>query len=373
MKTLEWAAAAALVALAFYLLTAGEALLLPLVIAVAFWHLINTLARAFHRPAVGRFRIPMPLCLTASILTFLLSIWAVVDFLGDSVEEVVEAAPGYQENLTRRLNGLPFVDAAAFEDRSFSQLLTEWIDIPAYAASIASSFAGVLASGGLILIYMGFLFLEQGRFGDKLAALMADPGKEENARRILARIRDDIRKYIGIKVLTSALTGTISYAFLVLAGVDFAEIWGLLIFLLNFIPTIGSIVATIFPALIALAQSEGYSLFFMVLLGIGAVQVGIGNVLEPRLMGSSFNLSPLVILLNLALWGTIWGIPGMFLCVPLLIIVAIVLSYFPRTRPFAILLSSDGRLRVPAEDVVDPFALRDPGALLGDGRERRDG
>lgn len=375
MKTLDWAAAAALVALAFYLLTAGEALLLPLVIAVAFWHLINTLARAFHRLSVGRFRIPMPLCLAASILSFLLSIWAVVDFLGNSVEEVVEAAPAYQENLTRRLNSLPFVDAAAFEDRSFSQLLTEWIDIPAYAASIASSFAGVLASGGLILIYLGFLFLEQGRFGDKLAALVADPGKEENARRIFIRIRDDIQKYIGIKVLTSTLTGVISYAFLVLAGIDFAEIWGLLIFLLNFIPTIGSIVATVFPAMIALAQSEGYTLFFVVLLGIGAVQVGIGNILEPRLMGSSFNLSPLVILVNLALWGYIWGVPGMFLCVPLLIIVAIVLSYFPRTRPLAIILSSDGRLRVPAEKAVDPFALRDPGVLLGDGREgpERDG
>jgi predicted PurR-regulated permease PerM len=148
--------------------------------------------------------------------------------------------------------------------------------------------------------------------------------------------------------------------------VDFAAVWGLLIFLLNFIPTVGSIVATIFPALIALAQSDGYTLFFLVLLGIGALQICIGNILEPRLMGSSFNLSPVVILLNLALWNAIWGIPGMFLCVPFLIIVAIVLSHFPQTRPVAIMLSSDGNLRVPKEKIITNFSLNpSSSSLLG--------
>ena len=127
--------------------------------------------------------------------------------------------------------------------------------------------------------------------------------------------------------------------------VDFAGVWGLIIFLLNFIPTVGSLVATIFPALIAFAQSDGYTLFLFVLSGIGAIQVCIGNILEPRLTGSSFNLSPIVILLNLALWGYIWDIPSMFLCVPFLIIITIVFSHFPQTRPIAVMLSSDGKLR----------------------------
>ena len=114
-----------------------------------------------------------------------------------------------------------------------------------------------------------------------------------------------MKRFIGVAgnvgVGKSTLTGLLSYAYLMIVGVDFAGVWGLLIFLLNFIPTVGSIIATIFPALIALAQSDGYTLFFLVLIGIGAFQVGIGNVLEPRLMGSSFNLSPIIILLNLAL------------------------------------------------------------------------
>ncbi|GEM_PF-3756360 len=121
----------------------------------------------------------------------------------------------------------------------------------------------------------------------------------------------------------------------------------LLIFLLNFIPTIGSIVATLFPSLMALAQSsDGFGLFFAVLLGITSLQILIGNIIEPRITGRSLNLSPVVILFNLALWGSIWGVPGMFMCVPLLIITTIVLAHFPRTRPIAILLSSDGRVNI---------------------------
>jgi predicted PurR-regulated permease PerM len=366
MKVLNFTASAVLVTLVFYLLVVGESLLLPLVIAIALWYLINTLARGFNRIEVASFKFPMPVCLAASLFTFLLLIWALVNFLSASADDVLDVAPVYQENLTRRLESVPFIDFAAFEERSLSELITDWIDIPSYATSIASSFAGILANGGLILIYLGFLFLEQGHFSNKISALVSNPDREDEAHRIITRIRDDIQKYISIKMFTSSLTGFLSFTFLFTVGVDFAAVWGLLIFLLNFIPTVGSIVATIFPALIALAQSDGYTLFFLVLLGIGALQICIGNILEPRLMGSSFNLSPVVILLNLALWNAIWGIPGMFLCVPFLIIVAIVLSHFPQTRPVAIMLSSDGNLRVPKEKIITNFSLNpSSSSLLG--------
>tara|TARA_B100000749_G_scaffold13585_1_gene10882 strand:+ start:4144 stop:5274 length:1131 start_codon:yes stop_codon:yes gene_type:complete len=356
MKILNYTATAVLIFLIFYLLFIGKDLLLPLVIAIALWYLINVLARAFSHIAIGGFRFPMPVCLTASFLTFIFLILALINFLSSTVGDVLDVAPIYQENLTTRLENLSFVDMSEFEGQSLPQLLTTWLDIPSFLTSIASSLTGILASGGLILIYIGFLFLEQGHFTNKITALVADPNKEQDANKIINRIRDDIQKYITIKIITSSLTGMLSYIILRIADVDFAGVWGLLIFLLNFIPTIGSIIATIFPALIALAQSDGYTLFLVVLFGIGALQVCIGNILEPRLMGSSFNLSPIIILLNLALWGYIWGIPGMFLCVPFLIIVTIILSHFPQTRPMAIILSSDGRLRVPIEKTVGAFS-----------------
>ena len=356
MKILNYTATAVLIFLVFYLLFIGKDLLLPLVIAIALWYLINVLARAFSHIAIGGFRFPMPVCLTASFLTFIFLILALINFLSSTVGDVLDVAPIYQENLTTRLENLSFVDMSEFEGQSLPQLLTTWLDIPSFLTSIASSLTSILASGGLILIYIGFLFLEQGHFTNKITALVADPNKEQDANKIINRIRDDIQKYITIKVITSSLTGILSYIILRIVDVDFAGVWALLIFLLNFIPTIGSIIATIFPALIALAQSDGYTLFLVVLFGIGALQVCIGNILEPRLMGSSFNLSPIIILLNLALWGYIWGIPGMFLCVPFLIIVTIILSHFPQTRPMAIILSSDGRLRVPIEKTVGEFS-----------------
>ena len=357
MKILNYTATAVLIFLIFYLLFIGKDLLLPLVIAIALWYLINVLARAFSHIAIGGFRFPMPVCLTASFLTFIFLILALINFLSSTVGDVLDVAPIYQENLTTRLENLSFVDMSEFEGQSLPQLLTTWLDIPSFLTSIASSLTGILASGGLILIYIGFLFLEQGHFTNKITALVADPNKEQDANKIINRIRDDIQKYITIKVITSSLTGILSYIILRIADVDFAGVWGLLIFLLNFIPTIGSIIATIFPALIALAQSDGYTLFLVVLFGIGALQVCIGNILKPRLMGSSLNLSPIIILFKLALWGYIWGIPGMFLCVPFLIIVTIILSHFPQTRPMAIILSSDGRLRVPIEKTVGAFSF----------------
>ena len=92
-------------------------------------------------------------------------------------------------------------------------------------------------------------------------------------------------------------------------------------------------------------------------------------ILSITLMGSSFNLSPIIILLNLALWGSIWGIPGMFLCVPFLIIVAIILSHFPQTRPIAIFLSSDGNLRVPEDKIIQAFDLGSSSGLLGQSKQ----
>ena len=345
MKVLNYLAVFIFVVLAFYLLYIGKDLLLPLVIAIALWYLIFTLGNAFARVSVGQFQFPKSVCLMASFFTFIGLAWLVINFLSSTVDDVLEIAPVYQENLNARLESLAFVDIGEFEGQSFGQLLSSWIDIPAYARSIASSLTSILASGGLILIYLGFLFLEQGHFNKKIAALVSDREREKDINKLLHRIRDDIQKYVIIKVFTSSLTGILSYVFLRFMEVDFAGVWGLIIFLLNFIPTVGSIVATIFPALIAFAQSDGYSLFLIVLSGVGLIQICIGNILEPRLTGSSFNLSPIVILLNLALWGYIWDIPGMFLCVPFLIIITIILSHFPQTRPIAVMLSSDGKLR----------------------------
>ena len=120
--------------------------------------------------------------------------------------------------------------------------------------------------------------------------------------------------------------------------------WAFLIFLLNFIPTIGSLIATTFPAVFALLQFGEFSYLVMVLVFVGLIQVAVGNVLEPKLMGNSLNISPLVAILSLTFWGAIWGVTGMFLSVPITVILVIIFSHFESTRPVAIMLSEKGKV-----------------------------
>ena len=145
--------------------------------------------------------------------------------------------------------------------------------------------------------------------------------------------------------MVSALTGIISYIILLWVGVDYAPFWALLIFMLNYIPTIGSMVAVLLPTTLALVQFDTFGPFVTLLVSLGTVQVLIGNVLEPRLMGSSLNLSPLVVILALSLWGQMWGVTGMFLSVPITVISMIVLANFPQTRAIAVAMSENGRLK----------------------------
>ncbi len=138
------------------------------------------------------------------------------------------------------------------------------------------------------------------------------------------------------------LTGASSYVILLVVGVDFAGFWGFIIFLLNYIPTIGSLLGILLPALLAVVQFATLGPVLAVLIGGGLTQFAIGNLVEPRLMGTSLNISPLVVLISLAVWGSIWGLAGMFLSVPLTMIAMIVFSYFRPTRPIAILISGNG-------------------------------
>ncbi|MEO1224292.1 MAG: AI-2E family transporter, partial [Pseudomonadota bacterium] len=153
-----------------------------------------------------------------------------------------------------------------------------------------------------------------------------------------------------VKTLTSLMTGLASYTVLRLVGVDFAETLALIIFLLNYIPNIGSILGIVFPAMIALVQFDTLAPFLIATPILIAIQVIIGNLVEPMLMGRSLNLSSFVIILALVFWGVIWGIPGMFLSVPITVVALIVCSHIRGARWIAILLSKDGQIDFDEDD-----------------------
>ena len=177
---------------------------------------------------------------------------------------------------------------------------------------------------------------------------------------IYADIDHGVRHYLTIKTLMSAATGTLVWIILSLFGLPLAGVFGILAFLLNFIPSIGSIIATLLPIPIAVAQYHNPWFAALVVACPGAVQMVIGNGIEPRMMGKGLNLHPITVLLALAFWGLLWGIPGMFLAVPMTAVIRIVLMQFETLRPVGLLLAG----RLPEAEVeqmrVDMGAVPEP-------------
>jgi AI-2 transport protein TqsA len=344
MKLQHVAMTMVIVFLTFYLLYLGQSLLLPLVIAGAVAYLINILTHAICKLQLGGLALPRPLALLVAIAVILASSSLLIELITVNIASVIKVAPEYQQNLERwiyKSYGLFGIEEAP----NIQEILNE-IDFRSYLQDFGGTVRSLISRTGIIILYLIFLLLEQRTFPAKLRGLITNPDRLEDVSVLIGKIRSDIRTYIGIKVLTSAATGLLSYLVLHLVGVDFASFWAVLIFFLNFVPTIGSIVATTFPSVLALVQFDTLGPFVVTASVLTGLQFTIGSLLEPRFMGNRLNLSPIVILLSLGLWGAIWGIPGMFLCVPITVVIVIIFSYFPETRPVAVLLSGTGELSV---------------------------
>jgi AI-2 transport protein TqsA len=146
------------------------------------------------------------------------------------------------------------------------------------------------------------------------------------------------------------MTGVLSYIAMLFIGVDAALFWAFLIFLLNYIPTIGSLLGTLFPATFALMQYGELMPFVWVLIAVGVIQIIVGNIIEPKIMGDSLNISALVVILTLSFWGLVWGVIGMILSVPITVIIIIICAEFPKTRFIAIMLSDKGSIGEKQEE-----------------------
>ncbi len=342
MNAQRAAMAMVVLTITFYILWWGKAMLIPLAIAATILFLINILSHSIHQLKIGSFRLPEALCFVVALVTILSAIGITVNFFLQNINGVISAAPGYQRNLEALI--LRFSASFGIEEAFNIREMIRSINFSPFLFNLGRTVTTLVGNTVIIIVFLIFLIIEQRMMRPKLRALIRNNDEHEDALALIARIRKDIRTYLGIKFLTSLMTGVLSYAVLKIVGVDFAGFWAILIFMLNFIPTLGSIVATIFPSLLALVQFETLGPFVATVIALTTIQICIGNLLEPRLMGNSLNISPIVILLSLGLWGQIWDIPGMFLCVPITAIIMIIFSYFPSTRPFAVILSGSGEI-----------------------------
>lgn len=326
-----------------YLLIVGRSLLIPLVIAIFIWHLLNTIyASVQNMPLIGS-RLSPWLSRVLSLLIVVLMISILVNIISNNVNEVIAASSRYQENLMTifgRIDAYFHIKILVNFDSFLKNLSVQNMLVNVYGV-----FTTITGSAVLIVLYVVFLFVEQHYFRQKMDALFSQPIHRELVTNITTHIVKDTQTYLGLKTLLSLITATASWIIMKYVNLDFAEFWALLIFFLNFIPNIGAIIATAFPAVLALLQFDSWIPFLIVTCGIVTVQFIVGNLIEPRYLSKSLNLSPLIILFALALWGAIWGILGMFLSVPITVMMMIVFAHFDKTRPIAIMLSQDGYIQ----------------------------
>ena len=209
---------------------------------------------------------------------------------------------------------------------------------------MVASASSILVTIFAVALYASFLLIEQRSFAAKIANLSEDPRTAARIRQVTSDINARIGSYLALKTIISILLGATSWLAMAVIGLEFAAFWAILIAVMNYIPYIGSFLGVLLPTMMAVVQFGHVNEVLALLLPLALIQFVIGNFLDPYLMGNSLNLSPFVILVSLAVWSGLWGIPGALLAVPITAMLAIVFSEIRGTRSIAILLSRNGRL-----------------------------
>ena len=216
------------------------------------------------------------------------------------------------------------------------------LDPTVYLGPVAVSAQAVLVEGGLTLLYLGFLLVSRNGLGRKIVTLFPTHESREQAREIFERIRIGIERYVWVQTITGLMIAGCAWVLMAVLGLDNATFWALFIFLACYVPMIGAAVGILGPFALALLQFSSPWTAVILLLGLEAIMFVIGNMILPRMQGRSLNLDPVVLLLSLAFWGALWGLPGAFLSSPLTVMAMVILAQFPSTRWIAVLLSGDG-------------------------------
>ncbi|WP_286755555.1 AI-2E family transporter [Roseivirga sp. UBA838] len=315
----------------------------PIVLALLVWYLIRTTRKYIAKLTIGGRSLPQWLQRVVAFLLTVSFIYGVYQIISVNISLITANSDSYDKNLrlflaqmrefTGRYDFIPNIEDAI-----------QSIDYQSILSKIFNSLSVALGNFALVIVYVVFFLIEENYLDQKLKNMFRKEGSRENVAVIFDRISNSINKYFTVKTEVSLLTGTISYLLLLALGVDFPVLWAFIIFVLNFIPYLGSLVATLLPAIFSIFQFASFWPFLYVFLIIEAVQIFVGNYVEPKLMGRTLNLSPLVVLIALSFWGSIWGILGMILSVPVISVIVIVSAQFKSTRGLAVLLSENGNL-----------------------------
>jgi AI-2 transport protein TqsA len=327
-------------AVVLFLLVQAQFLLVSLATAIVLFSLTSDAINVIARIQIGPIRIPNWLASIAALLLISAVLLSLTSIILSQINTVLSTALAYTERA-------PFAIAALFswlgEDIEASILNTvRTAEISGYLRQMAAQAGNLLQATVLVILFVGFLFAERIWFDTKLTNFFRDEDQARHVSRIIGSIIHRVNYYLLVKTAVSIVTGLMVFGVCKLFGLDLAVAMGILTFVLNYIPNIGSILSTIVVSLIAFVQLEDPSLTLAIFLIVTGIQFLNGNVIDPMLMGHALRLSSFGIIINLAFWAAVWGIPGMFLSVPIMVALMIICSHIPELRGVAVLLSREG-------------------------------
>ena len=315
----------------------GAGILTPLVLALFLMVMVDGFARTLAKTPVAPEWAALPIALVLTALGFGLTVYVVVNNAAGFVSELIKDMP--------RLNAVIAQVGAAFGVRvpPTVQQLIDQLNPSRYLGDVARVLQSFGGSAVLVLIYLGFLIVSRQGFARKVDSLFPDTHDREHATAVFMRVRSGVERYLWIQTVTGGAIALGAWGVMALVGLPNSLFWAFLIFVACYVPVIGGAIGTVLPPLFALVDFPTFWPALLLFLGLEVIMFVVGNVIQPRMQSASLNIDPVVVLLSLAFWGAIWGIPGMFLSIPLTVTLIIVLAQFEGSRWIAVLLSGDGR------------------------------
>jgi predicted PurR-regulated permease PerM len=327
-----------------WLLVIGRAIVLPLVVSVMLTYVLVGAARALRNTRVFA-AAPSWVSYVTVLVIAGLSLGLIVLVAVANLRQIALSAPQSEAEILatvgRITTMLGFTGMPTWE--TLRSITVDRMDLPALSLSLLSSVAAIGGYLVLILTYVAFMVAERGPLQRRIDMILPDGPERGAARAVFDRINAQIVSYLSTKTLINAVLGGISYVLMLLAGVENAVFWAFMIALLNYIPYVGSLLGVGIVVLYVLLIGNDLDQVLLVAALLTAAQVYVGNWLEPRVMSRSLDLSPLVVLVALVVWSSLWGLAGAIIAVPMTSILLIVLSSFEGTRFIPVLLSSAGR------------------------------
>ncbi|MBN1940415.1 MAG: AI-2E family transporter [Candidatus Aminicenantes bacterium] len=330
-----WIVAAAVLGFVF---KTAEPVLFPLFLALFIYFILAPVQDFLMRIKLSRTLSLILVILFAFVILYLMAL-----LFYTSGKALASDLPDYGNKLKELIEGwsktIELPGGGEFDPMAWAKTL-DIGKVGTFLLNSIGTFVSILSTIFLVLIFLFFMIAGRHKLDGKIRRFSTNPRKSGQIVEMAASIDRQIQKYLALKTVISLASGLISMLIIMAFGVRYAILWGFITFVLNYIPNIGSFISKVLPFAFALLQFGRFWPAFWMLAILFVTDAVIGSIIEPRLMGTGLDLSPLAILIALFFWGWMWGVPGMILSVPVIVVMKIISSNIPSMRWFEALLSN---------------------------------